>query len=216
MTDIKALIDILESSELELHKDELLIINSFISEMDTNQQLRLNGDLTHKANYRLFHAMNQTVLIPGAKEHIAFSYFSASFAKEHRVGDHLLEELLQAFSATGYLALVSLLINALKRDRLTVIQLEKAEKMMDNEVFIKEASAFRYRVAVKEGKLLNTDDLLKLLNMRAYTTLDFVLERKAVTKEALGGFWEPVIVERDKKIKESLYRKAKQLLSELE
>lgn len=127
-----------------------------------------------------------------------------------------MEELLQACSATGYLALVSLLIDAVKRDRLTVIQLEKAENIVDNEVFIKEATAFRYRESVKAGELLNTDDLLKLLNRRAYTTLDFILERKAVTKEALEVFWEPEIGERDKKIKESLYRKAKKLLSELE
>lgn len=39
MTDMKGLVDILESSELELQKDELLIINSFISEMDTNRSL---------------------------------------------------------------------------------------------------------------------------------------------------------------------------------
>ncbi|MEV5025870.1 hypothetical protein [Paenibacillus sp. LPE1-1-1.1] len=81
MTEIDALIDILESSGTELQVDELSKINSLISEMNISRQLGLSGELTSKANSRLYHAMNQIVLIPAAKEHIAYSYFAGRIEK---------------------------------------------------------------------------------------------------------------------------------------
>lgn len=194
--------------------DELCKINSLISEMNISRQLGLSGELTPKANSRLYYAMNRIVLIPAAKEHIAYFYFAGRIEKELRLGDSLLEELLQAFAATGYLALVSLLITEIKRDRLSLMQLEKAEKIIEDKTFMKEATAFRYREAVKAGFILNSENVLSLLSMRAYSTLDYILERKAVTKEGLNVFSEPQLGEKDRKIKRSLYEKASQVLSE--
>ncbi|WP_419872183.1 hypothetical protein [Candidatus Pristimantibacillus sp. PTI5] len=214
MTEIDAFIDILESSGTELQVDELCKINSLISGMSTSQQLGLSGELTPKANSRLYHAMNRIVLIPAAKEHVAFSYFAGRIEQELELGDSLLEELLQALAATGYLALVSLVITVIKRDRLSLMQLEKAEKIIDEKTFMKEATAFRYREAVKAGFILNSEDVLRLLSMRAYSTLDYILESKAATKEGLGVFSEPQLGEKDRKIKRGLYEKASQVLSE--
>ncbi|MEV5025869.1 hypothetical protein [Paenibacillus sp. LPE1-1-1.1] len=122
--------------------------------------------------------------------------------------------MLHAFAATGYLALVSLVIAAIKRDRLSLRQLEQAGKIIEDKTFMKEATAFRYREAVKAGFILNSEDVLSLLSMRAYSTLDYILERKAATREGLSVFSEPQLGEKDRKIKRGLYEKASQVLSE--
>jgi hypothetical protein len=198
---------LLESSNDEQLGAELQKMNSLISKMDTDEQLGLAGELSNIGLRRLYSLMNSTVMVQGAKEHLAYGYFVVRI-KQQGLDDELLAELLQAYSETEFLAIASILIDALKRDVMTVSQLEAAEKIVIDQTFLKEATAFKYRVAAKAGLLLNREDIKILLNLRAYSTLAFVLDENAVAQAALDLFHDPIDGEKDKKKKRALFQKA--------
>lgn len=198
---------LLETSNQEHLEDELLKMNSLISKMDIGEQLGLAGELSNIGMRRLYALMNHTVMVQGAKEHLAYAYFEDRI-KQQGMDDDILAELLQAYSETEFIAIASILIDALKCDVMTVSQLEAAEKTVFDQTFLKEANAFKYRVAAKAGMLLNREDIKILLNLRAYSTLAFVLDKNAVAQAALDLFHEPIDGEKDKKMKRALFQKA--------
>lgn len=61
---------------------------------------------------------------------------------------------------------------------------------------------------LRAGHLLNEADVSELLQSGAYSTLEFALDKNAITADGLNQIVEPSHMEKDRKIKLALFKKA--------
>lgn len=183
-------------------------INGMIKRMDAGEQLELYGHLSPTAILRKYPILNELSLNVHAKEHLAWSYFRHRIYGTEAWGEELLGEMIGVYAQFRYLAIESLFVEMLKHDRLSLKQLDQADQIFTGKAFIKEAKAFKCRHKIRSGNCLTADDVSELLQLGAYGTIAFALDRNAVTPDGLDQIAEPRPTERDRKKKLDLYQRA--------
>jgi hypothetical protein len=183
-------------------------INRIIRHMDISEQMELHNALSNEAIEKIYPMLNQLSLHDHAKEHVIWSYFSRKICETGSLTDDLFQEMFKCYSKHQLLAIESLIIEMLKNDFLSTNQLGIAEKVFTGKAFIKEAAAFKCRHKVRTGNLLNEADVSALLQLGAYSTLEFALDKCAITADGLNQIVEPGHMEKDRKKKLALFKKA--------
>ncbi|WP_068773830.1 hypothetical protein [Paenibacillus sp. FJAT-26967] len=199
-----------------LDKNSLLRkINEAMAVLSIGEQLELHCLLSTEALVGLYETIGEIDINSQAKEHITWHYFKQRLLVESSiVGDDFLKDLLSVYEVTRYLALESLIIELLKTFRITNEQLVKIEDNVKSKTFLKESILYKYRSYIVRDNKLTKDEVIELLNLRAYHILDFALESNAVSVEGLNQLILPIVTSADKKRKEGLYNKAKSKLKE--
>ncbi|MDO3411253.1 hypothetical protein QWJ34_15920 [Saccharibacillus sp. CPCC 101409] len=185
-------------------------INRVLTKMDRGERMTLNGCLSARALSNLYPILNDTVLEREAREHIVWTHFLHESKRRGEIWtDEFVQRIVAEYRANRYIAVESLVVQGLKEDRVTETQIERLAEVMEAKAFVKESAAFRCREKVKAGGELDAEEVSRLLRLRAFSTLDYALDRRAVRPEALRRFAEPEAGEQDRKTKERLFAKAR-------
>ncbi|WP_110930291.1 hypothetical protein [Paenibacillus bouchesdurhonensis] len=204
----------LDSDRLDL--SELAAeINHIISKHELSEQLELNGKINKQQLNRLFSVLNLVDMDPSVKEHITWNYFKNKCDETDTtyINEELLEEIIANYMENQYLGLESVIIDALKTDRIQLNQILNLEKIFFSKAFIKESVAYKYREIVRNGGILDKEQVATLLKYRAYTSLEFAIEQHAVSKDGLNEIHKPNNHENDRRLREKLFYKAQKLYS---
>ena len=204
---------LLERNEIEVD-DLILQVNQVLAMMDAHEQMDIHGALSSDGINRVYAIRNKITIHPHAKEHIVWSYFKHRISGKDSLSDDLIQEMLQEYEENKFLAVESLFVDSLKNDVLSLSQIEVAENILSGKAFLKESISFKCREIIRSGNSLNADEVSKLIELRAFSTLDFALDKKAITMEGLERFVEPVNSEKDRKIKLVLFQKANKIKAE--
>ncbi|AZK44934.1 hypothetical protein [Paenibacillus lentus] len=190
-------------------------INHIISQHELSEQLELNGSINKQQLARLYSVLHLVDMDSSVKEHIAWNYFKNKYEETNTryISEDLLEEIVETFTESKYLGLESVIIDALKTDRIQLNQILNLEKIFFSKAFIKETVVFKYREIVRNGGILDKEQVVTLLKYRAYTSLEFAIDQHAVSNDALLEIRKPSPQENDRKLKEKLFNKAQQLYS---
>jgi hypothetical protein len=196
-----------------IQEEDLSKLISIINNLDLSQQMEIHGDLSGRALNGLYLLRHKVSLSSHAKEHISWKYFNQRIKQSSGIiSDSILKEIVNEYVSNKYLALESLIIEAIKQDNLSKDQLTRIESNFNSKAFKKEIFAYRCRDIVLGGGLLDESQVVELLSSRAYSTLELALENSAITRKGLEQFLEPVDSNADKKRKELLFKKARNLL----
>lgn len=190
-------------------------INHIFSQHKLSEQLELHGSINKKQLARLYSVLNLVHMDSSVKEHITWYYFKNKCDETDTsyINEELLEEIVENYKESKYIGLESLIINALKTDRIQLNQISNLEKSFFSKAFIQESVAFKYREIVRNGGILDKEQVVTLLKYRAYRSLEFSIDQHAVSNDGLLEIRKPSPQENDRKRKENLYNKAQKLYS---
>ncbi|WP_019635275.1 hypothetical protein [Paenibacillus fonticola] len=190
-------------------------INHIISQHKLSEQLELNGSINKQQLARLYSVLNLVHMDSSVKEHITWSYFKNKYEETNTtyISKELLEEVVETYKDSKYLGLESLIIDALKTDKIQLNQISMLEKSFFSKAFIKEAVAFKHREIVRNGGILDKEQVATLLKYLAYTSLEFAIDQHAVSNDGLLEIRKPSPQENDRRLKENLFNKAQKLYS---
>ncbi|MUG46444.1 hypothetical protein [Paenibacillus woosongensis] len=190
-------------------------INDIISQHELSEQLELHGSINKKQLARLYSVLNLVHMDSSVKEHITWNYFKNKCDETDTtyINEELLEEIVETYRESKYLGLESLIIDALKTDKIQLNQISKLEKCFFSKAFIKESVAFKHREIIRDGGILDKEQVVTLLKYRAYTTVELAIDQSAVSKDGLIEVRKPNPHENDRKLREKLFHKAQNLYS---
>ncbi|MCP1310210.1 hypothetical protein [Paenibacillus tyrfis] len=193
-------------SEEEMIKSLELLI----TQLELGQQLELHSLLSEEALSMIYSFRKRLAVAPAVQEHLVWRYFSGKVSKSgDSIDAKLFDEMIQEFIDSRSLGIESIIIQAVKSDFLTDSQLEKAKSVLTSKVFEKEYLACSFRKKIDSGVILDSGDIRKLLEIRAYSILELAIDKKAVTSDGLNCFVAPGEGTPDKKMKSNLFRKAR-------
>jgi hypothetical protein len=170
--------------------------------------MNLFSELSTEAINRIYPLLDKIAIHNHTREHITWTYYKQRIHGLSSLSSDIFQDILNVYLIFKFLALESLVIEMLKTDILSLTQVKIAEKVFLSKAFSKESVAFKYRDMIRSGKKLNSEDVLELLQLRAYTTLDFAIEKNAITTDGLNQIVEPVEKEKDRKTRMALFQKA--------
>lgn len=190
-------------------------INDIISQYELSEQLELNGSINKQQIARLYSVLNLVHMDSSVKEHITWNYFKNKCDETDTtyISEELLEKIVENYRESKYLGLESLIIDALITDRIQLNQVSNLEKSFFSKAFIRESVAFKYREIVRNGGVLDKEQVVTSLKYRAYTTLELAIEQYAVSKDGLLEIRKPNPHENDRRLREKLFNKAQKLYS---
>lgn len=94
---------------------------------------------------RLYSVLNLVHMDSSVKEHITWNYFKNKCDETDTsyISEELLKEIVETYTESKYLGLESLIIDALKTDKIQLNQISILEKSIFSKAFIKESVAFK-------------------------------------------------------------------------
>ncbi|QUL56310.1 hypothetical protein KDC22_07335 [Paenibacillus tritici] len=196
-----------DNSNMDKMVEEL---NNYISRLEVGEQAELHGELSKHQLTSLYKVLNSIVISPSAKEHITWLYFRLKCEDNSLefLNTELVNEMIVSYKQHKYLGIESLIIDAIKSEKINPQLLLPLEMEFTSKAFKKELATYKCRETVRKGGRLNKEQVVKLLEYRSYRSLEYALDCNAITKEGLLEFRKPVDNENDRKAKENLFNKA--------
>ncbi|KEQ23517.1 hypothetical protein [Paenibacillus tyrfis] len=191
-------------------KEEMIKrLEHLITQLELGQQLELHSSLSEEALSMIYSFRKRLAVAPAVQEHLVWRYFKGGVSKSgDSIDAKLFDEMIHEFIDSGSLGVESIIIQVVKSDILTESQLEKAKSVLTSKAFEKEYLACSFRKKIDSGMMLDSGDIHKLLEIRAYSILELAIDKKAVTSDGLNCFVAPGEGTSDKKMKLNLFRKA--------
>ncbi|AIQ53744.1 hypothetical protein [Paenibacillus sp. FSL R7-0331] len=191
-------------------------LNRLLPLLKVVEQAELHGHLSKAQLIRLYHMLPLLSLHTSVQEHVTWKYFNDKVCEDCLQSTYLSRELLDELTAcyrqNNYMSLESIVIENLKADRISPSDGADLDTLFLGKAFRKEAAAFTCREIVRTGGILNKEQVIQLLELRAYKSLEFALNSKGVNKEGLLVFQNPATQEMDGKAKVRLYQLAQKRL----
>ncbi|MBE1442967.1 hypothetical protein [Paenibacillus sp. OAS669] len=185
-------------------RDQADSINLRILSLSSSDQLSIHG-----------------LLDPGTLEYITMNRVRFTFddaVKEHIVwacyrnqewSDALLLKLIKEYKQDPYVALESIIINAVTRDQVTKEQIDLIlQHGPDNDGLRRQIYFWSVRNQLETRHVLSTAGIQTLQRVRGYDLLIRALDERLINEADLELFQKPEAGERDRKQKEKLYAKA--------
>ncbi|NQX43749.1 hypothetical protein HQN87_00270 [Paenibacillus tritici] len=185
-------------------------LNNYISQLEVGEQAELHGELSKHELNRLYKVLSSIVMSPTAKEHITWFYFKLKCEDNSSefLNTELVNEMIVSYKQHKYLGIESLIIDAIKSEKINPQLLLSLGMEFTSKAFKKELATYKCRETVRKGGRLNKEQVVKLLEYRSYRSLEYALDCNAITKDGLLEFRKPVDNENDRKAKENLFNKA--------
>jgi len=207
--------------KIEDEKDEqefLLQIKSFLDSIPDEERRRIPEAFSQNMINRIYPVMNELNFSEEVQEHLIWAYFKNKLDEKESLDGHLLSEILNKYKEKRLLAIESVIITAIKEDKVSITQLGTIREffndhgLLSEKVFSKESLSLQARLKSKNGQKLNRTEVEELYAREAYRTLQFMLQDEKVDPAALEIFERPEAGEKNRKLKVSLLEEAQKLL----
>lgn len=187
-------------------------INEILLKMTSSEQLKLHGSVEPTTLKGLYKYIDEINVEHDVKEHIVWFYYVRLHQRKNAlIEDCLLDEILNDYMKFQFGALESFVIDLIRQNQISLKQIQRAREVMKNKEIDKQFHIYKIKKDVDNGLLLDRSDLIKLLDLNAFQAIEYVLEKNSIKKEALCEFKIPEKGEKDRKIKEALYKKAQEI-----
>lgn len=205
---------------IEDEKDEqkfLLQIKSFLESIPDEERRRIPEAFSKNVINRIYPVMNELNFSEEVQEHLIWAYFKNKLDEES-LNEHLLFEILNKYKEKKLLAIESVIITAIKEDKVSISQLDHLREffndqgLLSEKAFLKESLSLQVRLKSKNGQKLNRKEVEELYAREAFRTLQSMLQEEKVDPEALKIFEHPKAGEKNKRLKASLFDEAQKLL----
>ncbi|RXZ79769.1 hypothetical protein EBB07_21285 [Paenibacillaceae bacterium] len=122
-------------------------LNEVLPQLDISEQLQLHGNLSNRQLSRFYDVISLINISPSAKEHILWKYFKYREEEEDAklFSNDLIVEIIECYRKNKYTGIESIIIEALKNDRIMAGQLHILEDSFFGKKFVEEAAAFKCR-----------------------------------------------------------------------
>jgi len=180
-------------------------LNGLLFKISVENQLQIHNDLTEKAIIGLYNLKDRLNLNQYVIEHLEWSYFKNLISDENKINDALLKEIINEYKRTKFIAIESILIDLIKEDKITPLQLEEIKNNLQSNEISKQALIFESKNKANLGIKITAEETKKLLEVKAFEFLKYCLEKKAIEKDALELFLKPKTGETSRKIKNILF-----------
>lgn len=191
-------------------------ITDLLAQLDPSGQQQIHSLLSYPALKLIYELREDLHLAGEAREPLIWWYFRTELRRNDNRFDSVLFSMLLEEAAKHYtVALESIIIQALKSDALTSDQVSDAGRVFSSQAFLKESYAYQCRSCISEGDQLQSEQVKRLLELRAYSTLELALDRggKTLSPDGLALLVAQYRGEADKKIRANLARKVQSLLN---
>ncbi|WP_371368293.1 hypothetical protein SRRS_19260 [Sporomusa rhizae] len=195
-----------DNDKLLAHK----LAKSF-SKLDVSEQLSLHSELPLQVLDTLVRLRNKIDVVNNVKEHLVWHYYYHLLFDNNVVDDLVLEELITCYQEEKYIVLESIIINLLKKHKLEGYQIENIKTAVESREIAKYVVDFE----IRNGKIVDKETIKKLYELRAYETLNYILENNSLELDTLNEFRNPEQTEMDRKTKMKLYQKAQIIIQNL-
>lgn len=187
-------------------------VNDIIPQLNTSEQLGIHSDLSDASLEAIYKYRNELIFIDSAKEHIVWFYFHKLVENiPSSISDTLLNDILEEYVRVRYLALESILIGLIMKEKITQEQLDKNESIFQSKAFRKQLLCREARIQVRTGVVLNKESVQKLLEVTAYDVLERAIDANTITEDAYSLFVCPSQGESHRKAKQRLFDKIQSL-----
>ncbi|WP_168124006.1 hypothetical protein [Paenibacillus sp. HB172176] len=184
--------------------DEFHYIDDLIHSLEIDEQLSIHSILDRETLKYLTENIDKLKINDSVKEHILWSFYS-----EMEWTDELLVTLIEVYSVDRYIAVESIIVNAIKSDVIQNSQIDKIIKSFENKEIPKQLYLRTIRMKLKDEQILSQTELKTLLDFRGYELIEKALDKELITGKGIELIENPKPGEKDRKWKERLYRKSK-------
>jgi len=207
--------------KIEDEKDEqkfLLQIKSFLESIPDEERRRIPEAFSQNMINRIYPVMNELNFSEEVQEHLIWAYLKNKLDEKESLDEHLLSEILNKYKEKRLLAIGSVIITAIKEDKISIPQLDKIREffndqgLLSEKAFLKESLSFQARLKSKNGQKLNRAEVEELHAREAFRTLQAMLQDEKVDPDALEIFERTEAGEKNRKLKASLFEEAQKLL----
>ncbi|MFD7522622.1 hypothetical protein [Paenibacillus chitinolyticus] len=189
-------------------------VQSLFSNLSVRDAAGIFGDLSNEAIFGLYLILDDLKTTNEAKEHIIYKYYGLKIKEQanETVEGRLVEQILEDYKKTSFLALESLIVKMLKEERISENHFEKLKGSLDREIIEKEIYCNRIRSKIRGKFSLSESELLKLFEYENYKLIEDALAQELIECSALPLFRLPDKGDKNKKIKTVLFNKATKLI----
>ncbi len=186
-------------------------INEILLKMTCSEQLELHGNVKSATLKSLYKYIDEINVELDVKEHIVWFYYVRLYQRTNAlIEDCVLNEIRNDYMKFHFGALESLVIDLIRQNQMSLKQIQRAQEVMKNKEINKQYHIYKAKEDVDNGTLLDRAHINKLLELNAFQAIEYALEKNSIKKEALCEFKRPEKGEKDRKIKEVLYKKAQE------
>ncbi|WP_223070544.1 hypothetical protein [Paenibacillus caui] len=199
----------LEGNE-RLSKKEL---NFLLSQVENDEIEGIHGDLCDDALQYISSNIDEMSLPTGAKEHLLYKKYALLIDSMKSYDEKFLLDLVNDYQKYSFLALESLIIEMLKKDRISIQYFDLLDGL--SETIRKEIFASLVRNKIREKVLLSAEETEQLYLYEKFTILEDAIENKLIDSSVLMKLTLLDVEGESKKRKESLRSKAEKALKHL-
>lgn len=174
--------------------------------LDTSDQLQLNSQLHFESLKFILEHRDQLNLSDDAIEHIIWSHYSSQ-----EWTNELLLRIIEEYRNKPMITLESLIISALKHDKITTIQYNTIDKFFSTKEIKRQLFFWILGRKLNQEEELTKNEVEKALELRGYKYLEEAFEKGLINESLIALFSAPIPGEDDKKHKEKLYKIANNL-----
>lgn len=128
-----------------------------------------------------------------------------------KINDQIIDYILMEYKESESSNIESLVIHLLKADYMTAEHVNKIQQGFDNKEVNRQANASLVRLKIDSEELIDEKDVKMLMDNKLFSTVDYALDRNAITDKAIDVLQRPNEGESFRKVKEKLFLKAEKL-----
>ncbi|UKS29654.1 hypothetical protein LOZ80_12260 [Paenibacillus sp. HWE-109] len=192
------------------HHDKQVVdkVNVIISKLGTSDQLGIHSDLSNASLQAVYKYRNELLFIDDAKEHIVWFYFRKMIENTaHAISDTILDEIIAEYKRANYIALESIIIDLIKKERLSQEQVDRIKVIFQSNAFRKQVICFKAKTLLENGMCLNREIVQELLAVKGYEVLELAIDNNALTNDTYVLFVCPIQGEDNRKAKQRFFDK---------
>jgi hypothetical protein len=200
------------------HSDDVKtkLIEEYINSLDISVQLSIHSGLSKDEKGQLYRSIRYSSIDNNVKEHIFYSFYnSIEGSLSNPINEQIFEQLIYDYNETQFLGLLSALINWLKNDFINDVQVKKIGNMTMGREVSKQVLLYNARRKLCRNEVFNEQWISELLFYEAYDAIIEILNKKAINRQSLTLFHEPIENEKYKKKKSQIFNMVQDLLKML-
>jgi len=194
---------IIEGINEHVVQKELTKLKLLIHSLPLSEQLTLHQYIPVSSLVYLLEHRAQLSLHSGVIEHMMWRYY-----QQLHWSTAMLQDLLADYQRERFIALQSIVIEAIKNDKLTEDQEKLIVENMSHPEIHRQLLFWQMRLKLRAAISFHRSEIENLIHHRGYSLIIEALDAKLIASADLSLFKEPIPKERDYKWKKQLWSKA--------
>lgn len=188
------------------------LTNELLNTISISEQLEIHSLLSFRSLEKLITIQENLDLNTDVKEHLLWFYFKQKIEKNDQSEvTFIINAIVKYYQKEPLIALESLIIDMFKKNIIKDEHVEIVNQYFFSSEIKKQLLIYRIHKSISEGNFINDKDIESLLNMRAFTTIEEIINKGFLKKTAYHIFKEPTPGEKDAKHKKRLFEKVSKL-----